>query len=119
MKNSENYIVSLDLREDVVNENGRFLFIASLWLFLFLLLSNSVNAQDIPQEKYKLSLAETIEFAKAQNKWVQAANIEQKAVNEDQKDAYAAALPSINVGSSYQRFCYFTLYNEGFKQYTS
>lgn len=119
MKNSENYILSFDGRACVFNENNRFLFIISLWLFLFLLLSNSVTAQDIPQEKYKLSLAETLEFAKAQNKWVQAANIEQKASNEDQKDAYAAALPSINVGSSYQRFSDLTLYTDGLNHSTS
>jgi outer membrane protein len=119
MKNSENYIVSLDLRECVLKENGRFLFIASLWLLIFLLLSNSSSAQDIPQERYKLSLAETIEFAKVQNKWVQAANIEQKAANEDQKDVYAAALPGINIGSSYQRFSDLTLYTDGLSHSTS
>ncbi|MBS7233372.1 TolC family protein [Flavobacterium psychroterrae] len=119
MKNSKNYIVSLDLRVHVFNQNNRFLFLTSIWLFIFLILSNSIKAQDVPQEKYKLSLAETVEFAKAQNKWVHAAYIEQKAANEDQKDTYAAALPVINVGSSYQRFSDLTLYTDGLSHSTS
>ncbi len=65
------------------------------------------------EEKYNLSLKEVIQLAKNQNKSVQAANIEESAVNEEKKDVYKAALPSIHVGSSYQRFSNLTLFTDG------
>lgn len=49
--------------------------------------------------QYKLSLTEAIQFARTQNKWIQAASIEEKATAEDRKDAYAAALPTIGMAA--------------------
>jgi len=71
------------------------------------------------QDSYKLTLTEAVQFAKIQNKWVQAANIEDNAVNEDRKDAYNAALPTINVSGSYQRFTPLTLFSQGLSHATT
>jgi outer membrane protein TolC len=77
------------------------------------------SAQQEPGNSYKLTLAEAVEFAKSQNKWVQAANIEENAAGEDRKDAYNAALPGININSSYQRFSDLTLFTEGLSHSTT
>jgi outer membrane protein len=119
MKNSGNYCLSLDMTAFVLNEKTKFLFSIILSLIIFLLHPIRVNAQDIQRENYKLSIAETIEFAKSQNKWVQTANIEEMAADEDHKDAFTAALPFINVGSSYQRFSDLTLFTDGLNHSTS
>ncbi len=86
---------------------------------IFLLNTAIVCAQAQPSESFKLTLLETIQFAKSQNKSVQAANIEENAVSEDRKDAYNAALPTINVNSSYQRFSNLTLFTEGLSHSTT
>ncbi|MES2276320.1 MAG: TolC family protein [Bacteroidota bacterium] len=65
------------------------------------------------QNGYKLTLAEAIQFAKSQNKWVQAAGIEESAAGEDRKDVYNTALPAVNVSGAYQRFSDLTLFTEG------
>jgi outer membrane protein len=78
-----------------------------------------VAAQDKPGNTYKLTLAEAVQFAKAQNKWVQAANIEENAAGEDRKDVYNAALPTVNVSSSYQRFSDLTLFSQGLSHSTT
>jgi outer membrane protein len=62
---------------------------------------------------FRVSLSEAVQFAKSQNKWVQAARVEESAAGEDRHDAYQAALPAVNVSSSYQRFSDLTLYTEG------
>lgn len=62
---------------------------------------------------YKVSLAEAVQFAKSQNKWLLAANIGQEASAEDRKDAYRNALPTVNASASYQRFSGLTLFTEG------
>jgi len=62
---------------------------------------------------YKLTLAEAVQFAKNQNKWVQAAGIGESAAGEDRKDAFNAALPTVNVTGSYQRYSGLTLFSEG------
>lgn len=77
------------------------------------------GAQEHASNGYKLTLAEAVQFAKNQNKWVQAANIEESAAGEDRKDAYDAALPTINVGGSYQRFSNLTLFSEGLSHSTT
>lgn len=71
------------------------------------------------QESYKLTLAEAVQFAKQQNKWVQAAGIEEDAAGEDRKDAYDAALPTININGAYQRFTGLTLFDKGLSHSTS
>jgi outer membrane protein len=119
MKNSENHILSLDKIECVFNERESFSFVVILWILLFLLHPFRSNAQDTQNQSYKLSIAETVAFAKSQNKWVQTANIEELAANSDLKDVYNAALPTINVGSSYQRFSNLTLFTDGLSNSTS
>lgn len=71
------------------------------------------------QERYKLTLAEAVQFAKSQNKWVQAAGIEENAAVEDRKDVYNAALPAVNVSGSYQRFSDLTLFTGGLSHSTT
>jgi outer membrane protein len=78
-----------------------------------------VSAQERPGNSYKLTLTEALQFAKNQNKWVQAANIEENAAGEDRNDAYNAALPTINVSSSYQRFSDLTLFTQGLSHSTT
>jgi outer membrane protein TolC len=95
--------------------DGRGLRLPVTVLSLAILILNTIvtSAQAQPGSSYKLTLAEAVQFAKSQNKWVRAANIEQSAVNEDRKDAYDAALPTINVSGSYQRFSGLTLFTKG------
>jgi outer membrane protein len=90
-----------------------------LSLAIFILNPITANAQVQPGNSYKLTLNETIQFAKSQNKWVQAATIEENAAGEDRKDAYNAALPTINVNSSYQRFSDLTLFTQGLSHSTT
>ncbi|SDH75260.1 TolC family protein [Mucilaginibacter sp. P25] len=68
---------------------------------------------------FNLSLSEAVQFAKSQNKNVQAARIEESATGEDRKDAYRAALPTVNVSGSYQRFSDLTLFTEGLSHSTT
>ncbi|MBD1362604.1 TolC family protein [Mucilaginibacter sp. ZT4R22] len=68
---------------------------------------------------FNVSLSEAVQFAKSQNKWVQAARIEQSAAGEDRQDAYRAALPTVNVSGSYQRFSDLTLFTEGLSHSTT
>jgi outer membrane protein len=90
-----------------------------LSLAIFILNPITADAQVQPGVSYKLTLDETIQFAKSRNKWVQAANIEENAAGEDRKDAYNAALPTINVSSSYQRFSDLTLFTQGLSHSTT
>lgn len=71
------------------------------------------------QNNYKLTLTEAVQFAKQQNKWVQAAGIEENAAGEDRKDVYDAVLPTINVNGSYQRFTGVILYEKGLSHPTT
>jgi outer membrane protein TolC len=89
------------------------LLVIVLSLTVFILHPIIASAQAQPENSYNLSLADAVQFAKTQNKWVQAANIEENAVDEDRKDAYSAALPIINISSSYQRFSDLTLFTQG------
>lgn len=84
-----------------------------LSLTILMLNTTIVTAQERSGNSYKLTLAEAVQFAKSQNKWVQAAGIEETAAGEDRNDAYHAALPTINVSSSYQRFSDLTLFTQG------
>jgi len=85
-----------------------------------LILTNTIAiAQEGTGKIYKLTLAEAVQFAKAQNKWVQAASIEENAAGEDRKDVYNAALPTVNVSSSYQRFSDLTLFTDGLSHSTT
>ncbi|QEM02601.1 TolC family protein [Mucilaginibacter rubeus] len=68
---------------------------------------------------YKLTLAEAVQMAKSQNKWVQAAGIQESEALEERKDAFTAALPTINLGGSYQRFSNLTLFSEGLSHATT
>jgi outer membrane protein len=87
-----------------------------LGIFLFHPMTGIAQAD---QAVYKLTLAEAVEFAKSRNKSVQAATIEEEAVGEDRKDAFHTALPSVNAGSSYQRFSDLTLFTDGLSHSTS
>jgi outer membrane protein TolC len=90
-----------------------------LSLAIFILHPTVPRAQTSPGNNYKLTLAEAVQFAKRQNKWVQAAHIEEDAAGEDRNDAYNAALPTVNVSSFYQRFSDLTLFTEGLSHSTS
>jgi outer membrane protein len=89
----------------------------SLAIFIFSVPIASAQAQGA--NGYKLTLAEAVQFAKSQNKWVQAANMEENAAVEDRKDAYNAALPTVNVSGSYQRFSDLTLFTGGLSHATT
>jgi outer membrane protein len=78
-----------------------------------------VNAQAQIGNGYKLTLAEAVQFAKSQNKWVQAAGMEENAASEDRNDVYNAALPAVNISGSYQRFSDLTLFREGLSHSTT
>ncbi|WP_229973175.1 TolC family protein [Pontibacter harenae] len=103
---------SLNKREVIV-------FITILLATLFLLKFNLASAQGISSNQYKLSLSEAIQYAKSQNKWVQAAITAENAAGEDLKDAYNAALPSVNASASYQRFSDLSLFTNGLEQSTT
>lgn len=94
--------------------SGKLCLSATILSLTILMLNTAiVTAQERSGNSYKLTLAEAVQFAKSQNKWVQAAGIEETAAGEDRKDAYHAALPTINVSSSYQRFSDLTLFTQG------
>lgn len=80
---------------------------------------NSAQAQQIPDSRYKLSLAEAIQLAKSQNKWVRATSLEESATAEDRRDVNKAALPVINASGSYQRFSDLTLFTDGLRHSTT
>lgn len=88
-------------------------------LFTFLLFPKALPAQNKTEKKYPLTLSEAIQLAKRQNQSVQAATIEEMAVDEDRKDVYKNALPIINTGSMYQRFSNLTLFTDGLNHSTS
>jgi outer membrane protein TolC len=109
MTKSEINSLSINIKGQIINQP---LFLIILRQFLFLLFPIFGFAQN-SEGKYNLSLKEAIQLAKNQNKSVQAANLEELAANEDQKDINKAALPNIHVGSSYQRFSNLTLFTYG------
>jgi outer membrane protein TolC len=90
-----------------------------LTMTIFILNPITARAQEHQGNSYKLTLTEAVQFAKNQNKWVQAANIEESAAVEDRKDAFKAALPTVNVGGSYQRFSNLTLFSQGLSHATT
>lgn len=94
-------------------------FIGLLWLSVLSLDPVSANAQAQSTYSYKLTLTEAVQLAKSQNKWVQAAGIEENAATEDRKDVYSMALPTVNVSSSYQRFSDLTLFTQGLSHSTN
>jgi outer membrane protein len=100
---------------------SRKLCLSATILLLTILMLNTIiaSAQERPGNSYKLTLAEAVQFAKSQNKWVQAAGIEENAAVEDRKDAYDAALPTVNISSSYQRFSDLTLFTQGLSHSTT
>jgi len=90
------------------------------WLSVLLFNPNYSTAQNsVGTESYELTLEQAIQFAKSQNKWVQTANIEEAAVDEDRRDSYKMALPTVNIGSSYQRFSDLTLFTDGLSSSTT
>lgn len=92
---------------------------AVLLLAILVWSATVVSAQTQDGSGYKLTIAEAVQFAKSQNKWVQAANIEENAASEDRKDAYNTALPTVNVSGSYQHFSDLTLFTEGLSHSTT
>jgi outer membrane protein len=88
---------------------------------IYFLIGNPGQAigQEINHPGFNVSLSEAVQFAKSQNQWVQAARIEESATGEDRKDAYRAALPTVNVSGSYQRFSDLTLFTEGLSKSTT
>ena len=87
--------------------------ITTLSLTILLLNITIAMAQAQPGYGYKLTLSETVQFAKSQNKFVQAANMEESAAIEERNDAYKAALPTVNANGSLQRFSDLTLFTDG------
>jgi outer membrane protein len=90
-----------------------------LLLAIFWLNPTIGSAQAERPNGYRLTLSEAVEFAKNQNKWVQAAGIEETAVSEDRKDIYGSVLPTVNISGSYQRFSDLTLFTEGLSHSTT
>lgn len=111
MTKSVSYGLSLQIKGQIVNfkKSIPFFILGKLILLFFPILG---FAQENQQEKY-LSLKEAIQFAKNQNKSIQAANIEEEAVDEERRTFNKAALPSVFAGSSYQRFSNLTLFTDG------
>jgi outer membrane protein len=95
------------------------LLLSVMLLIGFMLTTNSAIAQQIPGSQYKLSIAEAIQLAKSQNKWVRATALEESATTEDRRDVNKAALPIINANGSYQRFSDLTLFTDGLKHSTT
>jgi outer membrane protein len=113
MTKSVSYGLSLQIKGQIVNFKKSIpFFILGQLIFLFFPILGF--AQENQQEKY-LSLKEAIQFAKNQNKSIQAANIEEEAVDEERRTLNKAALPSVFAGSSYQRFSNLTLFTDGLK----
>lgn len=95
------------------------LLVFILILTVFVLDPMLGGAQERNKDNYKLTLADAVQMAKSQNKWVQAAGIGESEALEERKDAFNAALPSVNVGGSYQRFSNLTLFSEGLSHSTT
>jgi outer membrane protein len=117
-------MIIINLKENAMYNYAcysRRLYLSATVLLLSALMLNTtmVSAQERPDNNYKLTLAEAVQFAKSQNKWVQAAGIEENAAGEDRKDAYNAALPTVNVSGSYQRFSDLTVFTAGFSHSTT
>lgn len=113
MTKSVSYGLSLQIKGQIVNFKKSIpFFILGQLIFLFFPILGF--AQENQQEKY-LSLKEAIQFAKNQNKSIQAAKIEEEAVDEERRTLNKAALPSVFAGSSYQRFSNLTLFTDGLK----
>jgi len=62
---------------------------------IFVLIAVRGIGQTSNNSVYRLTIAEAIEFSKSQNKWVQTANMEVNAANEDSKDVIRAKLPTV------------------------
>jgi len=95
------------------------LSVTIIFISILLLTSTKGLSQTNSNNGYKLTIAEAIQFAKSQNKWVQSANLEVSAADEDRKDVIRAKLPTVNVGASYQRFSGLTLFNDGLAHATT
>ncbi|MCS3870229.1 outer membrane protein TolC [Chryseobacterium ginsenosidimutans] len=117
MTKSIPYSLSLEKRQIVTEKLRSSVFV--FWMCAFLLLPITIVAQNSTEQKYQLTLSEAVQLAKRQNQSVQAANIEENAVDEDRKDVYKSALPVINAGSSYQRFSNLILFTDGLNHSTS
>lgn len=96
-------------------------FLTGVFFGLSFLVGNleQAIAQEINHPSFSVSLMEAVQFAKSQNKNVQVARIEESATDEERKDAYRAALPTVNVSGSYQRFTDLTLFTEGLSHSTT
>ena len=104
----------------IANYCGKFcLTSVALSLTILVLTTGILSAQSHTGNGYKLTLAETVEFAKNQNKWVKAAGAEESAAAEDRKDVNKAALPVVNINGSYQRFSNLTLFTDGLSHSSS
>lgn len=93
----------------------------TVWSLIIIIISGitCASAQTPPGNGYRITLADAVQFAKSRNKWIQAADIGESAVNEDRDDAYSAALPAVNASASYQRFSDLTLFTKGVSHATS
>ncbi|OQP42969.1 transporter [Niastella yeongjuensis] len=107
------------MRSNIYIGSKRRLSIIALGLIIFLFTTGIAHAQTVDGNKYQLTLAEAIRFAKSQNKLVQVATLEESAAKEDRKDAYNAALPAITANGSYQRFSQLTLFTDGLSHSTT
>jgi outer membrane protein len=96
--------------------NGRFLFVIALSSIILISNRFPADAQPVVGNGYKITLSEAVELAKTRNKWVQAAHIEVSAADQDRRDVFKSALPTIQAGASYQRFSDLTLFTEGLGQ---
>ena len=86
--------------------HGLLTFIICLWI-------GFANAQQIPAQQMPLSLKEAIALAKSQNIAVRVAQQEERATDEDVKDAKNSILPQISTGAGYRRDTKLTLFQNG------
>jgi outer membrane protein len=93
--------------------NQRTIYLTGCLLLIVIIGGKENVAAQTSNTGFSVSLSEAVQFAKTQNKWVMAARMEESAAGEDRHDAYQAALPAVNVSSSYQRFSDLTLYTQG------
>jgi outer membrane protein len=82
-------------------------------------LAGRCDAQVAQGNYLKLSLAEAVQIAQQQNKWVQSSLLDQVASEEDLKDIYQAALPSVMANGSVQRYSDLTQFTDGLSQSTT
>lgn len=90
-----------------------------LGILLFISPELLAQAPPVYKDKKELSLEQAIALARQQNKWIETAKMEELASREDKNDARLAALPRLDINTSYQRFSNLSRYEDGLSGRTS